>query len=152
MAALHFKLRLLETELPTLASRYRIDQLEMELLERAPAIRDQGWLSRQDLRELADWKSPRRARDTERNSDQFVKEITSFALGTSDERARVQALTLLDGVAWPTSSAILHLFHRDPYPILDWRALWSLGEHPPSAYSFTFWWSYLKFLFARHRS
>ena len=43
----------------------------------------------------------------------------------------------------PTASVLLHLAHRDPYPILDVRAIWSLGvEKQPSSYSFEFWWAY----------
>lgn len=52
-------------------------------------------------------------------------------------------LTLLSGVQWPTASVILHFCAAEPYPILDFRALWSLSEDvPPSGYTFPFWWSY----------
>ena len=38
------------------------------------------------------------------------------------------------------ASVILHFCHRDPYPIRDIRALWSLGaEEPASAYNGAFW-------------
>lgn len=60
-------------------------------------------------------------------------------------RARIEALNLLDGVAWPTASVILHLFHSDPYPILDYRALWSLSLEQPTQYNFPFWWGYVEF-------
>ncbi len=36
-------------------------------------------------------------------------------------------LRFLDGVEWPTASTILHFCGARPYPILDYRALWSLG-------------------------
>ena len=41
------------------------------------------------------------------------------------------------------ASVILHFCHRDPYPILDFRALWSLGaEEPASGYNSDFWQQY----------
>jgi hypothetical protein len=54
-------------------------------------------------------------------------------------------LTLLDGVSWSTASVILHLFHRDPYPIHDFRALWSVSLAVPAQYSFGVWWPYVEF-------
>ena len=48
-------------------------------------------------------------------------------------------------MSWPTASVILHLFHRDPYPILDYRALWSVSLEVPGQYTFSFWWSYVEF-------
>jgi hypothetical protein len=77
------------------------------------------------------------------NSDTFVEEVTAFAFAAKDERARVESLTLLDGVLWPTASVILHLFHSDPYPIMDFRALWSLSADVPDQYCFSFWWDYV---------
>ena len=66
-----------------------------------------------------------------------------MALTTSDERLRIGVLTLLQGVEMPTASVLLHLGHRDPYPILDVRAIWSLGvDKQPSYYSFESWWAY----------
>jgi hypothetical protein len=54
-------------------------------------------------------------------------------------------LTLLQGVEWPTASVLLHFGHRDLYPILDYRALWSLQVEPPKAgYDFEFWREYTK--------
>jgi hypothetical protein len=41
---------------------------------------------------------------------------------------------------------LLHFGHPDPCPILDFRALWSLGlETPPVTYKFVFWWEYVQF-------
>ena len=42
------------------------------------------------------------------------------------------------------ASTILHFTHREPYPILDFRALWSLGiEQQPAYYVFSMWWEYV---------
>jgi len=55
-----------------------------------------------------------------------VREATQTALETADERAKTYILRTLAGVEWPTASVILHFCNRQPYPILDYRALWSL--------------------------
>ena len=51
---------------------------------------------------------------------------------------------LLDGVSWPTASAILHFAHRDPYPVLDYRAVWTVGVDSPW-YDYAFWAAYTAF-------
>ncbi|MGH7322475.1 MAG: hypothetical protein ACRELA_23010, partial [Candidatus Rokuibacteriota bacterium] len=54
-------------------------------------------------------------------------------------------LRTLAGIEWPTASVILHFCDGRPYPILDYRALWSLGFAKPPAYTFDFWWAYTDF-------
>ncbi|UQN08815.1 hypothetical protein [Deinococcus sp. QL22] len=94
---------------------------------------------------LSRWKSPRSAPLIQRNDEAYVQEITRFALTTPLERARIEALTLLSGVAWPTASVILHLYHLERYPILDFRALWSVQADLKHAYDFGFWMAYVEF-------
>ena len=86
-----------------------------------------------------------RAGYMERNTARYVREVTSIALRAASERLRIETLTLLDGVSWPTASVILHFFHRSRYPILDFRALWSVRLETPSQYGFEFWWSYVRY-------
>jgi hypothetical protein len=43
------------------------------------------------------------------------------------------------------ASVILHFFHENPYPILDYRAIWSVGAQVPKQYSFDTWWPYVEF-------
>jgi hypothetical protein len=97
----------------------------------------------EQLRALAQWKSPRSMRWVEGNSAEYVEEITRLALSARTERARIEVLTNLDGVGWPTASVILHFFHPDPYPIIDFRALWTLNMAVPSRYNFEHWKTYL---------
>jgi len=105
-------------------------------------MRANGFLTRADLLLLSAWKSPRSRRHVARNEEGFVRAATQTALSTGDERLRIEVLTLLQGVDWPTASVILHFGHSDPYPILDIRALWSLGVASPPAHDFPFWWDY----------
>ena len=74
--------------------------------------------------------------------------MTSTALSTQNERLKIEVLTLLCGVEWPTASVILHFCANDRYPILDFRAMWSLSVDVPKAYDFDFWWGYVQY--ARH--
>jgi hypothetical protein len=68
--------------------------------------------------------------------------VTRTALATPDDRLRIEVLRLLRGVDWPTASVILHFAHTDRYPILDFRALWSLGADDPPAYGYELWAAY----------
>ena len=139
------QLRCQEDELSLIASRYEYPLQETELLRLRPIILDRRWMTKDELRAIARWKAPRSAGHVETNSDEYVKEITQFALRAATERARIEILTSLDGVRWPTASVILHFFHRDPYPIMDFRALWSVSLSVPAQYSFAFWWAYVQF-------
>jgi hypothetical protein len=103
-----------------------------------------GYLTRPDFLRLCRWKTPRSGPRVEKNSAEFVAAVTATAFSTPDERLRIEVLTLLDGVHWPTASVILHFGHREPYPILDVRALWSLGIAKPPVYGFPFWREYTR--------
>ena len=71
--------------------------------------------------------------------------MTRTALSARHERLKVGALLVLSGVQWPTASVILHFCDRGMYPILDFRALWSLGYEKPPTYTFPFWVAYCEF-------
>lgn len=96
-------------------------------------------LSREQLSELASWKSPRRAALVAQNTDADVREASRIALSATSEMLRIGILTSLGGVGWPMASVILHFIHADRYPILDWRALSALGTTAPASYRFGFW-------------
>ena len=91
------------------------------------------------LRVLARWKTPRSAPRIARNEPELVREATRAALSTRSERLRIEVLMLLEGVSWPTASVILHFAHEEPYPILDTRALWSVGLRAAPPYRFEVW-------------
>jgi len=137
-------LRFPECEIHQWAERYKSGSTEASFAEIRLKVQEQGYLEKELLKRVARWKSPRRAGLIERNDDSYVKEITSWSFSGTNERARIKVLRLLDGVGWPTASAILHLFHKDPYPILDFRALWSVGIKDYK-YSSAFWLDYVCF-------
>ena len=129
------------SEVPQIAERYSY-KLETSVLALVQGVRRQGYLTKDQLSTLCLWKSERSAGHVRKNAASFVEEVTRFALSATDERARIEPLTLLDGVEYPTASCILHWFHTEPYPIVDFRAIWSLQLSQPSSYSFDFWKSY----------
>lgn len=112
-------------------------------LAEAMAGDDKPALAKSVLIEVARWKSPRSVHHVKTNDEEYVREVSAVALSTPCERLRIESLTLLDGVSWPTASVILHFFHDDQYPILDFRALWSVQEPVPNEYDFDLWWKYV---------
>ena len=137
-------LRFHECEIREWAERYESGSTEAYFIEIGPMVRERGYLNKELLKRVARWKSPRPARHVEKNDEDYVKEITSWSFSATNEHAKIRVLRLLDGVEWPTASAILHLFHKDPYPILDFRALWSIGLETYK-YSSKFWLDYVYF-------
>jgi len=126
------------------ASRYSDDDGAIEQVV-APRTKEQGHMAMEDFLTLCHWKSPRARKHYQSNSADWVAEATRIALTTEHEELRIGVLTLLSGVQVPTASAFLHFCHSDPYPILDVRALWSLGvEQSSPSYSFEFWWKYVE--------
>ncbi len=140
-----FSLRFKKSLLPFWAARYPAGyDLEVEVI--APQIRKRGHFTRNEFLTLCHWKTPRSKPLVERNNETYVRAATQVALSTPEERLRVEVLTLLDGVRWPTASVLLHFGHREPYPILDYRALWSLSVDAAQVrYEFGFWQEYVQY-------
>lgn len=139
------RLRFPEADIELWADKYDYPRAETELLELGHDVQSAGYLTKDQLRLVAKWKSPRSAGHIERNSDDYVREITKWSFSSNTERSRVEVLTILDGVRWPSATVILHLFNSGNYPILDFRALWSVSEEVPKQYDFDFWWGYVLF-------
>lgn len=142
---LPFNLRFDWQEIPYWASRYRYPEEDLIVAEVAPRIWEQEYCTAVDLTALCNWKSPRIRSRCASNDSAYVQAVTHTAFFTTNERLRIEVLTLLSGVGWPMASVILHWGHHDLYPILDFRALWSLGIDVPPTYTFNFWWQYTQF-------
>jgi len=145
MLALKFPI----TELQQWSLSYQYDKsdLEREIIDiMAPEVKKNGYLTKAQFLKVCRWKTQRSKSRCEKNDKQLIKDVTAIALSHPNEKLRIETLTLLDGVSWPTGSVFLHFFHQDKYPILDFRALWSLGiDNLPSQYDFDFWWRYVLF-------
>jgi hypothetical protein len=130
-----FHLRFPITDISALAEAYWGDSTEAADIARerhieqvlAPQIQRQRYLTKEQFQYLCRWKSPRATSYAARNDEAFIHAVTHTALTTDHERLRIEVLTLLAGVQWPTASVILHFGCDNLYPILDVRALWSAG-------------------------
>jgi predicted RNase H-like nuclease len=137
-----FRLRFPMTEVMFWAARSSYaDDGEVEAMGRAAGAR--GWYTRDEFLTVTRWKTQRSKSRCESNDEASVEAATRLALSTPDEQRRIEAFTRLRGVAYPTASVLLHFARPDAYPIIDFRALWSLGwDSPPTSYTFAFWWAY----------
>ncbi|MDO8558351.1 MAG: hypothetical protein Q7S09_04165 [bacterium] len=102
----------------------------------------QRYLTKDQFVRVGIWKSPRQKKRYKSNDDVTVREITAFSFSAKTEQARLGALLALEGVSFPVASVILHFAFPERYPILDFRALWSLGWELPKSYNFRFWAKY----------
>lgn len=137
-----FRLRFPVSEVMYWAARYSYaDDAEVDKI--GHAARERGWYTRAEFLTVTRWKTQRTKSRCEENDEASVKAATQLALSTPDERQRIEAFTRLHCVAYPTASVLLHFARPDLYPIIDFRALWSLGwDSPPPSYTFEFWWDY----------
>lgn len=140
-----FYLRFEPTEISRLAAQYQYEDGDAVINDTVLRVKRQSYLTHPDLVALCYWKSARSHTRCAQNPPDYIEAVTYIALTTPHERLRIEILTLLFGVSWPTASVILHWYHRDPYPILDFRALWSLGIDEAPSYTFEFWWAYTQF-------
>lgn len=103
-----------------------------------------GHYSRDDFLTVVRWKSARAVPRAERNAAVDIEEATRAGFHAGDELTRIAELVRLEGVGLPVASALLHFAFPDTYPILDFRALHTLGDTKRrTQYSPAFWADYL---------
>jgi hypothetical protein len=107
------------------------------------AARDRGHYSPEEFVLVCAWKTARSRSRVAANSAKDIKRATQRALATENEATRMETLLTLTGVGVPTASTLLYFAFPDAYPILDVRALESLGVKARSQYPVSFWLSYL---------
>ena len=145
-----FRCALSRREVEALAARYVATNASQEREDRlfrlvGPRARARGFLRRSEFLLLCDWKSPRSRPLVRANSAAAVTEVSRAALAAVDEVERGAILCRLTGVGWPTASAILHVVLPDRWPLVDVRALETLGVVAPSAYTRPFVAAYVAF-------
>ena len=154
-----FSIRFPKSEVVEWANRYSYTQGgedDRRVLEIGERSRRAGYYTRDDFLEVCEWKTRGRPRrHYQRNSEEDVRRATAIALSSADEETRMWALVApgLVGVQMPTASVLLHLASSDPgspltagkaYPIIDFRALWSLSWEKHRRDTFNFWWAYVQ--------
>ncbi len=114
---------------------------EKELLDLQESIYQQGHLTKTQLEKLVRWKLPRQLGNIRKNEEGFIVETTRAAFKTTDVSGSIAYLSELKGIRVSIGSAILHLFHKDDYPIYDQHALRAVGEPQEESV----WESYVQF-------
>jgi hypothetical protein len=126
-----------------LAGRFpQID--DVPLLALGAAARARGHYTRAEFIEVCRWKTVRSGPRVALNTEEAVAGATARSLATSDETERMEVLLTLHGVGVPTASTLLYVAFPEAYPILDVRALESLGVRSRSVYPVSFWLQYLE--------
>jgi hypothetical protein len=124
------------------AGRYAYDD-DPDIDQIAPGVRARGHFVRDEFLATYRWKTHRTIRHAEKYSDDEIADVTGVAFRQRDEKLRICLLRALDGVDWPVASTLLHVGVSADYPIIDFRALWSLRSAMPTSVSFAFWWAYV---------
>jgi hypothetical protein len=100
--------------------------------------------SRRDFLAVVRWKSARTLPLAEQNSASAVARTTRAAFLAHRESERMARMLTLRGVGVPVASALLHFAFPDRYPILDFRALSTLGDKSRrTQYTPSFWAGYV---------
>jgi hypothetical protein len=91
---------------------------------------------------VCEWKTARSRPKVASNSAAAIRTATRRAFATEDPVEQVTELLALAGVGLPTASVLLHFAFPEATPILDVRALESLGVSR-SSYTPGFWSAYV---------
>jgi thermostable 8-oxoguanine DNA glycosylase len=138
-----FQLQFPADEIEPLAARsgYSDDPRRLAV---GAAARARGFYTRDEFIAVCEWKTPRSRPKVAANPETAVVDATRRAFASEDETTRIEALLELNGVGVPTASTLLYFAFPSDYPILDFRALESLGVKARSTYPVSFWLQYLE--------
>lgn len=125
------------------AERYAYAADEPAIDELAATVRERGHFLRDEFLEAYRWKTHRTAHHVVRYTNEEIVDVTALAFRQPNEQLRISLLLALKGVDWAVASALLHIGLSADYPILDFRALWSLHSAVPPSLTFDFWWEYV---------
>jgi len=126
------------------ADKYPDKPKDEQLVAALRSAKKRKAITLDELIEIVRWKSTRALPRAMRNTPDEVAELSRAALSTAHERLRVDYLRALHGVEWPMASVVLHFLHREKYPVLDVRALRTLGVKQPNTYTQDFWMRYVQ--------
>ena len=137
-----FELQFPAERIAELASRFAYED-DPACRAAGASARRRGHYTRAEFLAVCAWKTPRSRPRVAGNDEEAVAAATARALAASNERQRMEALLTLEGVGVPTGSTLLFFAFPDDYPILDVRALESLGVRGRTQYPVSFWLDYL---------
>jgi len=109
------------------------------------SARRRGYYTRAEFLAVVRWKAARAVPRAEANSEHEVERATRSAFDATTEHERIVSLVQLEGVGVPVASALLAFAFPESYPILDFRALETLGRRTNrTQYSPEYWVDYLE--------
>ena len=91
---------------------------------------DKGYLTKEELYDLAHLNSTRSSYHVKKNPDARVEKVTEVAYNLDDEFCQLALYTSLTGIGTPTASAILTSLDDEVHCVIDtrvWATLWRLG-------------------------
>ena len=135
MTNLHF-CNLSTTQIKKLSKQYSYKKFSIKL-------KSKKFMIKAEFLKIGMWKSQRAKNHYLKNDNAFVEEVTKIAFSSyTSEKLRIEILQLLKGVGYPVASALLHFgLSSEKYPIIDFRALWSLYKMNKNKikYDFNLW-------------
>ena len=121
------------------------EKLDKDITSTSKNVKVKGFATLKDLEKISYWKSPRSHHHIQKNLNKTIKEITGEVLNSNSDLINLGLLLLLHGVSYPTASAFLHFCHDLDYPIIDFRAMWSVGFDDQPNYTPELWIDYVLF-------
>ncbi len=110
-----------------------------KLMEIGEKYHQKGYLTREELYELAHLNSTRSSYHVKKNPAHRVKKVTGTAYKIDDDFCRLALYTALMGIGTPTASAILTSLDPKQHCVIDtrvWASLWHLGYFKKEKESF----------------
>ncbi|MBM7623005.1 PHP domain-containing protein [Sporohalobacter salinus] len=110
-----------------------------KLQEIGDKYHDKGYLTKEELHNLAYLNSTRSSYHVKKNSPDRIKKITEIAYNLTDEFSQLTLLTGLLGVGIPTASAILTSLDENNHTVIDtrvWATLYHMGYFDKEKESF----------------
>ncbi len=118
---------------------------DRELKDIFKEVRKRGYMLPRELMVMGEWKAERRIlHHLRKNSREKLKQVTGTVLAGGSDRERMHWLRQLRGVGFPVASVFLHFGLPGCYPILDVRAVRTVGG-PAHIKSYRCWLPYAKF-------
>lgn len=146
-------LRFCESEIEHWAGRYVQCQKvssrkwEKHLIDRKDSIQKCEAMTLDELYNISYWKSQRQSKRVWDNPEATVNRVTKAAFASNNDWEKLKKLLTLEGISFARASAILHLYDKRCYPIIDVYAVWSVDKNGMVKNSYTqkFWCAYVPF-------
>ena len=104
-------------------------QSEQSLIECKNRIQKCEAMALEELYDISYWKSRCQSKRLWDNLKVDVNRITKEAFMSNNDWDKLKTLLTLEGISYAKASAILHLYDKGLYPIIDIYAVWSVDKN-----------------------